>query len=129
MVVLAPAHDIGPCYRDILAAADLEWPGKARVWNRPGIWTVRTHIMENMRAARTVRGKRNQRQHGGDPTTRGGGVSPEATRVSERFPCQPASSSDRVRQCRGQMSKHRYIGDLIRVARDNCARPVRRDPN
>ena len=48
-------------------------------------------------AARTVRGKRSQRQHGGDPTTRGGGVSPEATRVSERFPCQPASSSDRVR--------------------------------
>src|SRR6266849_9260592 len=97
MVVLAPARDIGPCYWDILAAADLERPGKARVWNWPGISKVRTHIVGSVRAARTVRGKWSQRQHEGDPTTRGGGVSPEATRVSERFPCQPASSSDRVR--------------------------------
>src|SRR5260370_40920577 len=101
MVVLAPAHDIGPCYRDILAAADLEWPGKARGWNRPGIWAVRTHIMENMRAARTVRGKRNQRQHGGDPTTRGGGASPGATRLSEASPSQPAANSASVGQGAG----------------------------
>jgi hypothetical protein len=41
-------------------------------------------------------GKRSQPQCNGDCTKRVG-VSPQATRVSERFPCQPASSSDRVK--------------------------------
>src|SRR5260370_41713669 len=97
MVVLAPARDIGPRHREILAAADLERPGQARVWNRAGMWKMRAHATRRMRAMRAVRGKRSQRQRDGDPTTKRGGVSPEATRVSERFPCQPASSSDRVR--------------------------------
>src|SRR6266404_4745344 len=103
MVVLAPARDIGPRQRDILAAADLKRPGKTRIRNRAGIWEMRAHATRWMRATRSVRDKRSQRQRDGDPTERGG-VS-LATRVSERFPCQPASSSDRVRKCRGQMSK------------------------
>jgi hypothetical protein len=55
---------------------------------------------------RALRGKNGQRQRDGDYTKRGG-ISPQAPRVSERFPCQPASSSDRVKWYREQMSKHR----------------------
>src|SRR6266851_7118989 len=96
MVVLAPARDIGPRHRDILTAADLERPGQARVWNGAGMWKMRAHAVRRMRASHGARGKRSQRQRDGNPTTKRGGISPEAARVSERFPCQPASSSDRA---------------------------------
>jgi hypothetical protein len=59
-----------------------------------------------MQLARSRRRERSQRQGERDDTERGG-KTPQATRVSERFPCQPASSSDRVKSCRERMSKHR----------------------
>src|SRR5260370_25008220 len=96
MVVLAPARDIGPRHREILAAADLERPGQARVWNRAGMWKMRAHAVRRIRATRAVRGTRSQRQRDGYPTTKRGGVSPQATPVSNRLPCQPASRADRV---------------------------------
>src|SRR5258707_15189519 len=92
MVVFAPARDIGPGDRSILTAADLERQGKTRIWEmaRRSIWKMPTRMI------RSKRGNRNHRQCDGDYTKRVG-VSLEATRVSERFPCQPASSSDRVK--------------------------------
>jgi hypothetical protein len=56
--------------------------------------------------SRGISGERSKRQCDGNHSERGG-VSSDATRVSERFPCQPASSSDRVKSGRGRMSKHR----------------------
>ena len=98
VVVLAPARDIGPCDRNILAAADLKRPGETRIWDMASNRQMRTRIMDNtrMRGTGGNRGKRRGRQRDGDHTTCGGG-SPQVTRVSEHFPCQPASSSDRVR--------------------------------
>jgi hypothetical protein len=60
----------------------------------------------DMTGTRGIRGERSKRQRDGDHSERGD-TSSDATRVSERFPCQPASSSDRVKSCRGRKSKHR----------------------
>src|SRR5713226_4665185 len=89
MIVLAPARDIGPGDRSILTAGNLKRPGQTRIWQMPrgGSGSMR---------ARGMRGNRSHRQHDGDYRKRGG-ISPEAAYVSERFPCQPASSSDRVK--------------------------------
>ncbi len=87
MVILAPAGDIAPTERGILAAADLKRPGEAGIWQMTGFGRM---------PARGMCGKSAQRQRNGDDTKRAG-VSPEPTRVSERFRYQPASSSDRVR--------------------------------
>src|SRR5882762_2268637 len=81
MIVLAPARDIGPADRSILTAADLKRRGQGGIWQMP---------------TRGVCGNRRHRQCDGDYPKRVG-VSLEATRVSERFPCQPASNSDRVK--------------------------------
>src|SRR5882724_10441851 len=98
MVVLAPARDIGPYDRGILAAAELKRPDETRIWHRTSIGEMRARAMHHprrMHCTRGKRGKRSQRQYDSDPTKRGG-ASLQATRVSERFRCQPVSSSDRV---------------------------------
>jgi hypothetical protein len=38
MVILAPALEIGPRDRRILAVADLERPIEKRIWDVTGIW-------------------------------------------------------------------------------------------
>src|SRR5436853_4394613 len=98
MVVLIPAFDTSPSERGILAAADLERHLKPRVWQMPML--ARPDIFSGMAGRRRDCAERSQQQnetHGTKPR----GVSSGANCLSERFPCQPASSSDRVSSCRG----------------------------
>ena len=109
MIVLAPAGDIGPGDRRILAAGDLQRQFKRRdKADADGRWRGSGAIAGDANGARanartswqpaTTRQRSSQRQ----PRQ-----ALEAARVSWRFRCQPASSSDRVRWCRGRMSRHR----------------------
>src|SRR5258708_21927744 len=101
MIVLAPACDVGPRDRDILAAADLERPCETGIWNEARARKIGACDTGSVGVTRGISSsERNKRQRDGDHRERGG-ISPDATRVSERFPCQPASSSDRVTYCRG----------------------------
>src|SRR5664280_1890237 len=85
MVVVAPARDIGPRDRSILAAADLKRPRQTRIWDKTRRCEMRTRARRVMGRTRAIRGKWSQRQRGGDHRERGG-ISSEATRVSERCP-------------------------------------------
>src|SRR5438477_5809815 len=106
MIVLIPAFDIGPSERGILAAADLERRLKTRVWQMPMLGWRAIFSTRGMAGRRGNCGERSQQQHETGGTTLRG-VSSGANCPSERFPCQPASSSDRVSSYRGRMSKHR----------------------
>ena len=53
MIVLAPARDIGPRHRCILAAADFKRPGELRIGQVTGGWKMRTRVM---RSVGTMRG-------------------------------------------------------------------------
>jgi hypothetical protein len=60
MIVVAPAGDIGEGQGNILAAADLERKGEARIWNETGVGN-RARIGEvTACGARAVYGERNQ---------------------------------------------------------------------
>jgi hypothetical protein len=85
MIVLAFANGD----RRVLAAVDLERQGQPRIRDR----ARRNRRSGTRMMTRGKRYQRSQRQDGGDHTKRGGIRS--AARASERFPCQPVSSSDR----------------------------------
>jgi hypothetical protein len=107
VIVLIPACDIGPRDRRILAAADLNRPLEARIGEGTRVRKVLTRVVGGSRVMRSTRGIDGEWSQRHSDQTKRGGVSSDPTRVSERFRCQPASSSDRVRPCRGRMSKHR----------------------
>ena len=104
MIVVVPAGDIRPGQRRILAAADLQRPFEVRIWQG-----ARGRLTRMCVTDATWRGrKRTQRYAAATATAITANAQPcKAARVSERFRCQPASSSDRERSCRGRMSRHR----------------------
>src|SRR6266403_5740947 len=61
VVVLAPARDIGPCDRNILAAADFKRPGEARIWNATSFREMRTRAMHAARCMGGAGGNRGKR--------------------------------------------------------------------
>ena len=60
MIVVAPAGDLGEGHGNILAAADLERKGKARIWNETGVGNG-ARISEVMACgARAIHGERDE---------------------------------------------------------------------
>ena len=104
MIVVAPARNIGPGQWRILAAADLQRQVERWIGHLPGCRLG--SAMGGMFCAHGIRVLWRKRQRDSDHGKRSGN-SPGAAPVSERFRCQPTSSLDRVRMCRGRRSRHR----------------------
>ena len=104
MVVIAPAGDFRPGHRRILAAIDLKRQFELRIRQWP--FGRRLEVRLWLRTRMTRQGvipwshRQRERDHAKREPCKG-------LRFSSRFRCQPASSSDRVRSCRGRMSRHR----------------------
>src|SRR6185312_10077547 len=91
LIVLVPAGYIGPAKLEILAAADLKRELELRIGQGArGLWADE---MAGVPAARRQHDNGNQHLRSrGNPQNREGSL--ETPGFSERFPCQPASSSD-----------------------------------
>ena len=102
MIVLAPARDLGPGDRRILAAVNLKREFKLWIWQVTDGRRMRRLLRTRMTCRKGIH--RSQRTRQSDHAKR---EPRKASRVRRRFRCQPASSSDRENSYRGRMSRHR----------------------